>query len=120
MKMGPKSATSISRPIDYGIFGKEQQLAFLENVKRSLTQGRLWKPSFLKNPGFLKDDVIHPPNPAESSSPGSPSNQVPEGGLSPQVPLNIYEEDPVDSDCDTDTTTDDEYYLDERDKESEL
>uniref|UniRef100_K9IPI7 Putative exophilin-5 n=1 Tax=Desmodus rotundus TaxID=9430 RepID=K9IPI7_DESRO len=120
MKMGPKSATSISRPIDYGIFGKEQQLAFLENVKRSLTQGRLWKPSFLKNPGFLKDDVIHPANPAESSSPGSPSNQVPEGGLSPQVPLNIYEEDPVDSDCDTDTTTDDEYYLDERDKESEL
>ncbi|CAK6448801.1 unnamed protein product [Pipistrellus nathusii] len=114
---GPKSATSISRPIDYGIFGKEQQLAFLENVKRSLTQGRLWKPSFLKNPGFLKDGIVHPP---ESSSSDSSSNVMPEGGLSPNVPLNIYEEDPVDSDCDTDTTTDDEYYLDENDKESEL
>ncbi|XP_019479660.1 PREDICTED: exophilin-5 isoform X2 [Hipposideros armiger] len=119
-KTSPKSPTSISRPIDYGIFGKEQQLAFLENVKRSLTQGRLWKPSFLKNPGFLKDDVINPPNPAESSSSNSPSNQMPEDGLSPSAPLNIYEEDPVDSDGDTDTTTDDEYYLDENDKESEL
>ncbi|XP_058401252.1 exophilin-5 isoform X1 [Diceros bicornis minor] len=119
-KMGPKSATSISRPIDYGIFGKEQQLAFLENVKRSLTQGRLWKPSFLKNPGFLKDDVINCSNPSKSSSSDSPSNQIPEDGLSPSAPLNIYEEDPVDSDCDTDTTTDDEYYLDENDKESEL
>ncbi|XP_045694130.1 exophilin-5 isoform X1 [Phyllostomus hastatus] len=120
IKMGPKSATSISRPLDYGIFGKEQQLAFLENVKRSLTQGRLWKPSFLKNPGFLKDEVIHPPNPMESLSSDSPSNQMPEDGLSPHVPLNIYEGDPADSDCDTDTTTDDEYYLDEHDKESEL
>ncbi|XP_066103409.1 exophilin-5 isoform X2 [Saccopteryx bilineata] len=119
-KMGPKSATSISRPIDYGIFGKEQQLAFLENVKRSLTQGRLWKPSFLKNPGFLKDDVIHPPNSTQSSNSDSPSSQLLEEGLSPNVPLNIYEEDPVGSDCDTDTTTDDEYYLDENDKESEL
>ncbi|XP_006151022.1 exophilin-5 isoform X1 [Tupaia chinensis] len=119
-KTGPKSTTSISRPIDYGIFGKEQQLAFLENVKRSLTQGRLWKPSFLKNPGFLKDDVINPPNPSESLSSNSPSSQLPSDGLSPSEPLNIYEEDPVDSDCDTDTTTDDEYYLDENDKESEL
>ncbi|KAF4008857.1 hypothetical protein G4228_000235 [Cervus hanglu yarkandensis] len=119
-KMGPRSATSISRPIDYGIFGKEQQLAFLENVKRSLTQGRLWKPSFLKNPGFLKDDVINPANLTESSTSNSPSNQRPEDGLSLSAPLNIYEEDPVDSDCDTDTTTDDEYYLDENDKESEL
>ncbi|XP_057603592.1 exophilin-5 isoform X2 [Hippopotamus amphibius kiboko] len=118
-KMGPRSATSISRPIDYGIFGKEQQLAFLENVKRSLTQGRLWKPSFLKNPGFLKDDADNPPNPTESSS-SSSSNQMPKDGLSLSAPLNIYDEDPVDSDCDTDTTTDDEYYLDENDKESEL
>ncbi|XP_014708822.2 exophilin-5 isoform X2 [Equus asinus] len=119
-RMGRKSVTSISRPIDYGIFGKEQQLAFLENVKRSLTEGRLWKPSFLKNPGFLKDDVINPSNPLKSSTSNSPSNQMPEDGLSPSTPLNIYEEDPVDSDCDTDTTTDDEYYLDENDKESEL
>ncbi|KAM4848748.1 exophilin-5 [Urocitellus parryii] len=119
-KTVPKSASSISRPIDYGIFGKEQQLAFLENVKRSLTQGRLWKPSFLKNPGFLKDDVINPSNTSESLSSNSPSSQVPKDGLFANEPLNIYEEDPVDSDCDTDTTTDDEYYLDENDKESEL
>ncbi|XP_047372072.1 exophilin-5 isoform X3 [Sciurus carolinensis] len=119
-KTGPKSASSISRPIDYGIFGKEQQLAFLENVKRSLTQGRLWKPSFLKNPGFLKDDVINPSNTSESLNSNSPSSQVPKDVLFPNEPLNIYEEDPVDSDCDTDTTTDDEYYLDENDKESEL
>ncbi|KAI5930822.1 Exophilin-5 [Manis javanica] len=119
-KADPLSATSISRPIDYGIFGKDQQLAFLENVKRSLTQGRLWKPSFLKNPGFLKDDIINPPNPAGSSNSNSPRNQMPEDGLFPSAPLNIYEEDPVDSDCNTDTTTDDEYYLDENDKESEL
>ncbi|XP_011759783.2 exophilin-5 isoform X4 [Macaca nemestrina] len=119
-KTGPRSATSIYRPIDYGIFGKEQQLAFLENVKRSLTQGRLWKPSFLKNPGFLKDDLRNPPNPSESLSSNSPSSQMPEDGLSPSEPLNIYEDDPVDSDFDADTTTDDEYYLDENDKESEL
>lgn len=117
---GPKSTSSISRPIDYGIFGKEQQLAFLENVKRSLTQGRLWKPSFLKNPGFLKDDVL---NAAQSELLNSPEGQAPEDGLLPSEPLNIYRDDPVDpldSDWDTDTTTDDEYYLDENDKESEL
>ncbi|XP_075403930.1 exophilin-5 [Tenrec ecaudatus] len=119
-KAGPRPATSISRPIDYGIFGKEQQLAFLENVKRSLTQGRLWKPSFLKNPGFLKNDLINSPNPSESLSSNSPSGQRSKDGLSPMEPLNIYEEDPVDSDQDSDTTTDDEYYLDENDKESEL
>ncbi|XP_029399543.1 exophilin-5 isoform X2 [Mus pahari] len=117
---GPKSTSSISRPIDYGIFGKEQQLAFLENVKRSLTQGRLWKPSFLKNPGFLKDDAS---NLSLSELVNSPAGQAPEDGVFPSEPLNIYKDDPVDpldSDCDTDTTTDDEYYLDERDKESEL
>ncbi|CAO2635049.1 Exph5 [Lemmus lemmus] len=113
-RSGPKSTSSISRPIDYGIFGKEQQLAFLENVKRSLTQGRLWKPSFLKNPGFLKDDVL---NASELSNSGGGS---PEDGLFPSEPLNIYEEAPVDSDWDSDTTTDDEYYLDENEKESEL
>ncbi|XP_038178408.1 exophilin-5 isoform X2 [Arvicola amphibius] len=118
-RSGPKSTSSISRPIDYGIFGKEQQLAFLENVKRSLTQGRLWKPSFLKNPGFLKDDVLHASKLSQSKLLDSGGGS-PEDGLFPSEPLNIYEEDPVDSDWDTDTTTDDEYYLDENDKESEL
>ncbi|XP_021494354.1 exophilin-5 isoform X1 [Meriones unguiculatus] len=122
-RVGPKSTSSISRPIDYGIFGKEQQLAFLENVKRSLTQGRLWKPSFLKNPGFLKDEVLNASNLSQSELLNSPGGQAPEDGLFLNEPLNIYEEDPVDpmdSDWDTDTTTDDEYYLDEKDKESEL
>uniref|UniRef100_A0A8C6RAZ1 Exophilin 5 n=2 Tax=Nannospalax galili TaxID=1026970 RepID=A0A8C6RAZ1_NANGA len=119
-RTGPKSTSSISRPIDYGIFGKEQQLAFLENVKRSLTQGRLWKPSFLKNPGFLKDNVLNSSNPSQSELFNSPSCQVPESSPFPSEPLNIYEEDLVESDWDTDTTTDDEYYLDENDKESEL
>ncbi|XP_021082480.1 exophilin-5 isoform X2 [Mesocricetus auratus] len=118
-RSGPKSTSSISRPIDYGIFGKEQQLAFLENVKRSLTQGRLWKPSFLKNPGFLKDDVLNASKLSKSELLNS-GGRSPEDGLVPSEPLNIYEEDPVDSDRDTDTTTDDEYYLDENDKESEL
>ncbi|XP_031199388.1 exophilin-5 isoform X2 [Mastomys coucha] len=120
---GPKSTSSISRPIDYGIFGKEQQLAFLENVKRSLTQGRLWKPSFLRTPGFLKDDVLNASSLSQSELENSPVGQAPEDGLFPSEPLNIYKDDPVDpldSDWDTDTTTDDEYYLDEKDKESEL
>ncbi|XP_073922871.1 exophilin-5 isoform X2 [Castor canadensis] len=116
-KTGAKTVSSVSRPIDYGIFGKEQQLAYLENVKRSLTQGRLWKPGFLKNPGFLKDNVNNPSNLSQTESLSSNS---PEDGLFPSEPLNIYEKDPGDSDCDTDTTTDDEYYLDENDKESEL
>ncbi|KAL6071580.1 hypothetical protein STEG23_024551, partial [Scotinomys teguina] len=118
-RLGPKSTSPISRPIDYGIFGKEQQLAFLENVKRSLTQGRLWKPSFLKNPGFLKDDILSASNLSQSELVNS-GGQSPEDGLFPSEPLNIYEDNPVDSDRDTDTTTDDEYYLDEHDKESEL
>ncbi|XP_044525073.1 exophilin-5 [Gracilinanus agilis] len=116
---GPRATTSsISRPIDYGIFGKEQQLAFLENVKRSLTEGRLWRPNFLKNPGFLSDDVSHPANKPESLT----SSKMSKEGLSPREMLNIYQDEPVvgHSGSDTDTTTDDEYYLDEADKESEL
>ncbi|XP_038617425.1 exophilin-5 isoform X2 [Tachyglossus aculeatus] len=118
---GPRSVTYISRPIDYGIFGKEQQLAFLENVKRSLTEGRLWRPCFLKNPGFLKDDLNSSPHRDGSLSSASPFSQGSVDGLSPREPLNIYQDVAVDdSDADTDTTTDDEYYLDEIDKESEL
>ncbi|XP_027705379.1 exophilin-5 isoform X2 [Vombatus ursinus] len=113
---GSRYTSSISRPIDYGIFGKEQQLAFLENVKRSLTQGRLWRPNFLKNPGFLTDDMSQPTNRPESLTSSSDS-KIAKDGLSPRELLNIYR---VHSESDTDTTTDDEYYLDEADKESEL
>ncbi|XP_004470911.3 exophilin-5 isoform X2 [Dasypus novemcinctus] len=119
-KTAPKSATATSRPIGYQIFGEEQQLAFLENVKRSLSQGRLWKPTFLKNPDFLTGAVISPPNTSESFSSSPPSRTMPRDSLFPKEPLKMCGEDPVDSDCGTDTTTDDEYYLDENDKESEL
>ncbi|XP_051842899.1 exophilin-5 [Antechinus flavipes] len=118
---GPRSTSSISRPIDYGIFGKEQQLAFLENVKRSLTEGRLWRPNFLKNPGFLTNDVSQPANRPESLTSSSPDSKIPKDSLSPKGLLNIYQDElEVHSESDTDTTTDDEYYLDEADKESEL
>ncbi|XP_036601177.1 exophilin-5 [Trichosurus vulpecula] len=118
---GPRYTSSISRPSDYGIFGKEQQLAFLENVKRSLTEGRLWRPNFLKNPGFLTDDVSQPANRPESLTSSSPDSKTPKDDLSPRELLNIYQSEPeVHSESDTDTTTDDEYYLDEADKESEL
>ncbi|XP_078513180.1 exophilin-5 [Lissotriton helveticus] len=112
---------STSPTVGFGIFGKEQQLAFLENIKRSLTEGRLWRPCYLKNPGFLRREADNPlettlfPN---SSFDGS-TIKVP--GLPPRETLNIYRDDPVVcSESDTDTTTDDEYYLDDIEKESEL
>ncbi|XP_075054998.1 exophilin-5 [Mixophyes fleayi] len=108
-----------SKSLDYGIFGKEQQAALLNNVKRSLTEGRLWRPNFLKNPGFLRNEEHY------SSQESHPISCSPGDGKSPEPKgfLNIYKEEPVvisDSDKDSDTTTDDEYYLDENDKESEL
>ncbi|XP_063807666.1 exophilin-5 [Pseudophryne corroboree] len=108
-----------SKSLDYGIFGKEQQAALLNNVKRSLTEGRLWRPSFLKNPGFLRNEepCSSQESPSISGSPGDVMSQGPNlKGF-----LNIYKDEPaMNSDSDTDTTTDDEYYLDENDKESEL
>ncbi|NXP48212.1 EXPH5 protein, partial [Heliornis fulica] len=107
--------------VEFGIFGKEQQLAFLENIKRSLTEGRLWRPCLLNNPSALRDGETPSINRAEllsSSSAGSKMSSTPS---SPQEPSDIYQEDPAAySDSDSDTTTDDEYYLDEVDKESEL
>lgn len=43
-----------------------------------------------------------------------------EDGLFLSILFNIYEEDLVDLDCDIDIIIDDEYYLDENDKELEL
>ncbi|NXT80335.1 EXPH5 protein, partial [Zapornia atra] len=107
--------------VEFGIFGKEQQLAFLENIKRSLTEGRLWRPCLLNNPGALRDGETPSINRTEllsSSSAGSKMSSTP---LSPRELTDIYQEDPAAySDSDSDTTTDDEYYLDEVDKESEL
>ncbi|XP_040196505.1 exophilin-5 isoform X2 [Rana temporaria] len=102
-----KTPVYTAKAVDYGIFGKEQQEALLNNVKRSLTEGRLWRPSFLKNPNSLRNE--------DSYQTGC----KPDDDL--KATLNIYEGVvPPNSESDTDTTTDDEYYLNENDKESEL
>ncbi|NXJ58943.1 EXPH5 protein, partial [Rostratula benghalensis] len=107
--------------VEFGIFGKEQQLAFLENIKRSLTEGRLWRPCLLNNPGALRDRERPSINRAELLSSSSAGSKVSSTASSPREPIDIYQEDPAAySDSDSDTTTDDEYYLDEVDKESEL
>ncbi|KAM9566875.1 exophilin-5 isoform 1-T1 [Guaruba guarouba] len=107
--------------VEFGIFGKEQQLAFLENIKRSLTEGRLWRPCLLNNPGALRDGETPSINRAELLSSSSAGSKMSSVASSPQEPTDIYQEDPAAySDSDSDTTTDDEYYLDEVDKESEL
>uniref|UniRef100_A0A8C4WQU1 Exophilin 5 n=1 Tax=Gopherus evgoodei TaxID=1825980 RepID=A0A8C4WQU1_9SAUR len=107
--------------IEFGIFGKEQQLAFLENIKRSLTEGRLWRPCLLKNPGFLRNEESDSLKRAELLNSGSAGSKISVDASSPRNSIDIYREEPmVYSDSDTDTTTDDEYYLCETDKESEL
>ncbi|XP_057255693.1 exophilin-5 isoform X1 [Pezoporus wallicus] len=107
--------------VEFGIFGKEQQLAFLENIKRSLTEGRLWRPCLLNNPGALRDGETPSINRAELLSSSSAGSKMSSTASSPREPTDIYQEDPAAySDSDSDTTTDDEYYLDEVDKESEL
>uniref|UniRef100_A0A8B9G0C3 RabBD domain-containing protein n=1 Tax=Amazona collaria TaxID=241587 RepID=A0A8B9G0C3_9PSIT len=107
--------------VEFGIFGKEQQLAFLENIKRSLTEGRLWRPCLLNNPGALRDGETPSINRAELLSSSSAGSKMSSVASSPQELTDIYQEDPAAySDSDSDTTTDDEYYLDEVDKESEL
>ncbi|XP_053907359.1 exophilin-5 isoform X2 [Cuculus canorus] len=106
--------------VEFGIFGKEQQLAFLQNIKRSLTEGRLWRPCLLNNPGAFRDEE-NPINRAELLSSSSAGSKMSSTASSPREPTDIYQEDPAAySDSDSDTTTDDEYYLDEIDKESEL
>ncbi|XP_010125873.1 PREDICTED: exophilin-5, partial [Chlamydotis macqueenii] len=107
--------------VEFGIFGKEQQLAFLENIKRSLTEGRLWRPCLLNNPGVLRDGETPSINRAQLLSSSSAGSKMSSTASSPREPTDFYQEDPAAySDSDSDTTTDDEYYLDEIDKESEL
>ncbi|XP_009889208.1 PREDICTED: exophilin-5, partial [Charadrius vociferus] len=107
--------------VEFGIFGKEQQLAFLENIKRSLTEGRLWRPCLLNNPSALRDGETPSTNRAELLSSSSAGSKMSSAASSPRELIDIYQEDPAAySDSDSDTTTDDEYYLDETDKESEL
>ncbi|NXM65615.1 EXPH5 protein, partial [Serilophus lunatus] len=107
--------------VEFGIFGKEQQLAFLENIKRSLTEGRLWRPCLLNNPGAFRDTETSSINRAELLSSSSAGSKMSSAASSPRELTDICGEDPATySDSDSDTTTDDEYYLDEVDKESEL
>ncbi|NXA94138.1 EXPH5 protein, partial [Melanocharis versteri] len=108
--------------VEFGIFGKEQQLAFLENIKRSLTEGRLWRPCLLNNPGAFRDTENSSINRAELLSSSSAGSKMSSAASSPRELADTYVEDPAAySDSDSDTTTDDEYYLDEMiDKESEL
>ncbi|XP_015501073.1 exophilin-5 isoform X2 [Parus major] len=107
--------------VEFGIFGKEQQLAFLENIKRSLTEGRLWRPCLLNNPGAFRDTEGSSINRAELLSSSSAGSKMSSAASSPRELTDTYVEDPAAySDSDSDTTTDDEYYLDEIDKESEL
>ncbi|NXF92944.1 EXPH5 protein, partial [Eubucco bourcierii] len=107
--------------VEFGIFGKEQQLAFLENIKRSLTEGRLWRPCLLNNPGALRDGEPPSINRTELLSSSSTGSKMSSAASSPREVTDTYQEYPAAySDSDSDTTTDDEYYLDEIDKESEL
>ncbi|NXG59708.1 EXPH5 protein, partial [Hemiprocne comata] len=107
--------------VEFGIFGKEQQLAFLENIKRSLTEGRLWRPCLLNNPGGLRDSETPSINRPELLSSSSAGSKMSSAASSPRELPDFCREDPAAySDSDSDTTTDDEYYLDEVDKESEL
>ncbi|NWW37239.1 EXPH5 protein, partial [Panurus biarmicus] len=116
------SARNLMYPsVEFGIFGKEQQLAFLENIKRSLTEGRLWRPCLLNNPGAFRDTESSSINRAELLSSSSAGSKMSSAASSPRELTDTYVEYPATySDSDSDTTTDDEYYLDEIDKESEL
>ncbi|NXR48890.1 EXPH5 protein, partial [Hippolais icterina] len=107
--------------VEFGIFGKEQQLAFLENIKRSLTEGRLWRPCLLNNPGAFRDTESSSINRAELLSSSSAGSRMSSAASFPRELTDTFVEDlAAYSDSDSDTTTDDEYYLDEIDKESEL
>ncbi|NXH64070.1 EXPH5 protein, partial [Rhabdornis inornatus] len=107
--------------VEFGIFGKEQQLAFLENIKRSLTEGRLWRPCLLNNPSAFRDTESSSINRAELLSSSSAGSKMSSAASSPRELTDTFVEDPASySDSDSDTTTDDEYYLDEIGKESEL
>ncbi|XP_020658809.3 exophilin-5 isoform X1 [Pogona vitticeps] len=107
--------------IEFGIFGKEQQQIFLDNIKRSLTEGRLWRPYFLSNPRSLRREESISLSRPELLSSGFAERKVSAEGASPRVPSQAQGQDSADySDTNSDTTTDDEYYLDGNDKESEL
>ncbi|XP_039601551.1 uncharacterized protein zmp:0000000991 [Polypterus senegalus] len=110
---------------EISIYGEEQQAKFLEHVKRSLTEGRLWRPG----------DLISPLSPRRAGLPfvdrKRTFSSASTGSLTSQESISPRERMPSKSyrsslsafeESDTDTTTDDEYYLNdnENEKESEL
>ncbi|XP_032075279.1 exophilin-5 isoform X1 [Thamnophis elegans] len=106
--------------IEFGIFGKEQQQTFLDNIKRSLTEGRLWNPCLLKNSGSIKrEGGGYSLCGLELLKSSATEEQFPNEPFDFHKEASAYSSD-SDSDSDTDTTTDDEYYLHEYEKESEL
>ncbi|XP_062983149.1 exophilin-5 [Elgaria multicarinata webbii] len=107
--------------IEFGIFGKEQQQTFLDNIKKSLTEGRLWRPCLLKDSSFLRKQGGCSLNTLELLGSNFAEGNTSAEGSSPSEPVGVREESPAHfSDSDSDTTTDDEYYLTDNDKESEL
>uniref|UniRef100_A0A670ZL31 RabBD domain-containing protein n=1 Tax=Pseudonaja textilis TaxID=8673 RepID=A0A670ZL31_PSETE len=101
--------------IEFGIFGKEQQQTFLDNIKRSLTEGRLWNPCLLRNSRSIKREDGYFLRGLELLKSNATEEQL------PNEPFDFHEEaSAYSSDSDSDTTTDDEYYLHEYEKESEL
>ncbi|XP_070605847.1 exophilin-5 isoform X2 [Erythrolamprus reginae] len=103
--------------IEFGIFGKEQQQAFLDNIKRSLTEGRLWNPCLLKNSRSMKGEDGYSLRGLELLKSSPAAEPFPNESFDFREEASAYSSD---SDSDSDTTTDDEYYLHEYEKESEL
>ncbi|XP_066555283.1 exophilin-5 [Amia ocellicauda] len=115
------------KPPDTSIYNAEQQALYLDQIKKSLTVGRLWKPGCLENLHSYKDEES-PSSQSPTSrllSTSSTSSFTSMESLSPLGPLasrgyrgsqSTFEE------SDSDTTTDDEYYpnIDGPAKESEL
>ncbi|XP_015196603.2 uncharacterized protein [Lepisosteus oculatus] len=118
------------KPPEIPIYSAEQQAQYLGQIKKSLTVGRIWKPGCFENPTSLKDEVS--PSSSSSSprsrlwSSSSASSFTSQDSPSPQGLMpwrGSYRSTPSAFEgSDSDTTTDDEYYLDadERDRESEL
>ncbi|XP_044297744.1 exophilin-5 [Varanus komodoensis] len=106
--------------VDFGIFGKEQQQAFLDNIKRSLTEGRLWRPYLLKDSSLMRKQRGYSLSTSVQLGSSFGEGNVSQEGSSPSEPADIHKDPAHYSDEDSDTTTDDEYYLNENDKESEL
>ncbi|XP_058884372.1 uncharacterized protein LOC131737707 [Acipenser ruthenus] len=111
---------------EISIYDEEQQAMYLDHIRKSLTVGRIWKPGCLQNPSspnneepLSRERVVLLGSTSTGSRTASQDSLSPSGQMPSRSYLNSLS-DFVESD--SDTTTDDEYYLnvDENDKESEL